>query len=177
MNRLKRCKGSCGKILPLSDFYRDRKAKDGRMGRCKKCHNERLVEQRRTNPRSKANHLRATARYKKRHGAKVRKKDRTYYHERGGKEKSEEWKRKNWDKVIASLRRSELKNRIKVKARQAVRNAIRRGDIKKPKRCQKCGRVTAELDAHHYMGYTKRHWLDIKWLCEDCHGHTRRKDD
>jgi len=176
MNRLKRCKGPCGKLLPLDDFYRDRKAKDGRMGKCKKCHNARLVEKRRTNPRSRVSHAQASKRYKKKNPSKVRAKDRKYYHEGGGKKKNEEWKKKNPERAREILKKSEAKNRIKVKARQAVRNAIRKGEIRKPAKCQGCGKETTELDAHHYKGYIKRHWLDIKWICEDCHGKTRRKD-
>lgn len=176
MSRLKKCKG-CEKVLDLQDFYRDAKAKDSRMGRCKKCHNSRLVKQRQTNPRSKLNHRLGSRRYKNRHPAKVRAKDRGYYHERGGKEKNTEWRDANWGKVIASLKRSEARNRIKVKARNAVRNAIRRGELINPGRCQKCGHRTKKLDAHHHRGYTRRYWLDIQWICEDCHGKTRRIDN
>jgi hypothetical protein len=136
MNRLKRCKGECGKLLPLTAFYRDKKAKDGRMGICKACHNARLVEKRRTNPRSHTSHAQASKRYKNRNPAKVRKKDRKYYHERGGKEKNAKWKRNNPERAREILKRSESRNRFRVRARQAVRNAIRRGELKKPAKCQ-----------------------------------------
>lgn len=177
MNRLKRCKGECRKLLTFKDFYRDKKSKDGRMNVCKKCHNLRVVEKRRTNPRSRTSHAQASKRYKEKYPAKVREKDRKYYHERGGKEKNAEWKKENPERAREILKRSEAKNRIKVRARQAVRNAIRRGELKKPTKCQVCGKKTDELDAHHYKGYIKRYWLTIKWICEDCHGQTRRKDE
>lgn len=48
----------------------------------------------------------------------------------------------------------------KEKAVRAVRNAIRRGEIKKPKICSKCNREK-NLQGHHYKGYKEQFYLDI----------------
>ena len=62
------------------------------------------------------------------------------------------------------------------KARQAVLIAVRRATMRKPNRCQCCGRLTSRhlLDAHH-EDYTKP--LDVLWLCRVCHGLTWRLED
>lgn len=53
-------------------------------------------------------------------------------------------------------------------ARYAVRAAIGKGLITKPKRCEVCVEKTL-LHAHHKNGYQKRFYLDIEWLCPQCH--------
>lgn len=60
---------------------------------------------------------------------------------------------------------------VKVRARQAVVDAVRRGKITKPKRCPICNRK-AVLHGHH-RDYTKR--LDVEWSCSICHGVKHRK--
>ena len=57
------------------------------------------------------------------------------------------------------------------KAYRAVRTAIDRGDLVRPKRCSKCGRAPkargrAAIHAHHH-DYRKP--LAVEWLCAKCH--------
>lgn len=61
-------------------------------------------------------------------------------------------------------------------ARHQLGNAIRRGRIKRPARCEKCGEEDVPLkdgrtsiQAHHHKGYD--HPLDVQWLCVMCHRH------
>jgi len=61
----------------------------------------------------------------------------------------------------------------KVKARNAVSNAIRDGRLEK-KPCIVCGETKAQ--AHHHKGYDKDNQLDVQWLCRPCHGKEHRKD-
>lgn len=54
-------------------------------------------------------------------------------------------------------------------ARNAISNAIRDGELKRPDRCEDCGGVgqsDSGIQAHH-EDYSKP--LDVKWLCRDCH--------
>ena len=61
----------------------------------------------------------------------------------------------------------------KDRARRLVRKALRQGTLKRPKKCEHCGRSgkasdgRAYIHAHHYKGYTRP--LDVQWLCPLCH--------
>ena len=37
---MKACTGPCGQVLPLSEFYKDQKSRDGHRARCKTCSKE-----------------------------------------------------------------------------------------------------------------------------------------
>lgn len=56
----------------------------------------------------------------------------------------------------------------KRRARVAVSNAVQRGKIVKPSRCERCHTEVqrARLDAHH-EDYSRP--LDVRWLCRRCH--------
>lgn len=61
----------------------------------------------------------------------------------------------------------------KVYARQQVKNAVRRGDIKKPSLCSKCGCIPragkngrSRLHGHH-PDYAQP--LLVEWICASCH--------
>lgn len=54
----------------------------------------------------------------------------------------------------------------KTRARQAVANHIRLGNIVRPDECSKCQKE-CKPEAHH-ADYSKK--LDIEWLCTTCHG-------
>ena len=67
----------------------------------------------------------------------------------------ESWlKMKNWE------------HRAKKNANMTIERLVNKGLLlKKP--CEVCGNPKSE--AHHYLGYDKIHWLDIKWLCHKHH--------
>ena len=62
------------------------------------------------------------------------------------------------------------RNKDKVKAQAMAYRFIK----SKPDSCQKCGKKNCRLERHH-EDYSKP--LEIIWLCCDCHGKTRRKDE
>jgi hypothetical protein len=81
---------------------------------------------------------------------------------------------RNAEKIKAThrvyLKRWKKENADKLHARQAIENALRRGKLTKPSRCQMqisplCGRLK-NLDAHH-EDYSKP--LEVVWACRDCH--------
>lgn len=56
----------------------------------------------------------------------------------------------------------------KIAARQAVNNAVHRGKLTRPRRCQnrRC-RAAGPVQAHHHNGYDDP--FDVLWLCKACH--------
>ena len=80
----------------------------------------------------------------------------------------------NPEKVRAQDRERNRRRRNdeRVKARNKVKVALRNGTLVKPNCCEYCGVSGVPLEAHH-EDYTKP--LDVRFICEDCHGKTRRK--
>lgn len=64
---------------------------------------------------------------------------------------------------------SDPEYRKRKRARAKVNYEIWAGKITKPKNCEVCG-SNGLMTAHHYLGYERDHWLDIQWLCRECHG-------
>lgn len=56
---------------------------------------------------------------------------------------------------------------VKYKARCAVNNAIRDGRLTRPEECSVCCKECIP-DGHHHS-YEKEFWLDVTWVCRDCH--------
>ncbi len=60
------------------------------------------------------------------------------------------------------------------KARYYLRNALREGRLIKSSVCEHCGATDygtkrSMIEGHHYLGYDKKHWFDVQWLCVTCH--------
>lgn len=64
-------------------------------------------------------------------------------------------------------RRQRERDEKRLRAMGAVARAIREGMVKSLA-CEKCDREGV-IYAHHHLGYEEEHWLDIQWLCRDCH--------
>lgn len=80
------------------------------------------------------------------------------------------WRQKNLEKAGAKAQRERDNegNQEKLKARQTVRNAVRRGRMQKPDRCEGCGEPTPDRQLHgHHQDYSKP--LEVEWLCPECH--------
>jgi len=56
--------------------------------------------------------------------------------------------------------------KCRARAHKLVNNAVKNGDIIKPKYCSVCEKV-GRLHSHHWNGYD--HPYDIVWLCPSCH--------
>jgi len=52
-------------------------------------------------------------------------------------------------------------------ARDAVYRALKAGTLVKAPLCERCGRP-CEAQGHH-ESYDKERWLDVQWLCVQCH--------
>jgi hypothetical protein len=69
--------------------------------------------------------------------------------------------------VVVQARRH-AKHPLERKARGAISNALHLGKMVRPNNCQICG-AAEKLEAHHWRGYEKEHWLDVQWLCHAHH--------
>lgn len=68
---------------------------------------------------------------------------------------------------MKSERERRENQKIKHKAKRALRRSIEQGKILKPKHCEYCGKEK-KLEAHHWS-YLPENWLDVIWLCVKCH--------
>jgi len=134
----KRC-ARCLTIKPRAKFNSHKGRKDGLQAYCKQCQSAIYKDRRES-------HLEINRKYCLKHKDRIR-----------------EYKRK-W----AADRCKDEDAQVKMAARSAVRNAVRRGEIKKPKKCFDCGEVK-RLEQHHFLGYAEENHFDIVWLCKRCH--------
>lgn len=59
-------------------------------------------------------------------------------------------------------------SKAKSEARIKLSTAVKRGIVKKPRGCTKCGKAVASKNLHaHHKDYEKP--LDVSWLCRKCH--------
>lgn len=69
-----------------------------------------------------------------------------------------------------------VKRRIAHRAKCAVKEAVARGSLRVPETCEVCGKNPGRgkdgrrlIQGHHYKGYAKENFLDVQWLCVQCH--------
>jgi len=138
MSTTKRC-FKCGRIKPLSDFYKHSQMADGHLNKCKECAKRDVNENRNKNIE------------------RCRDYDRARYARDGSRgEASPE--AKNRAKAAWIRRNPEAR-----RAHQAVSNAIRDGKLQRQP-CEVCG---AKKTQAHHDDYSKP--LDVRWLCSMCH--------
>jgi hypothetical protein len=79
-------------------------------------------------------------------------------------------------KNIEYFRKLDKKQKASPKgqARKKLRNAVRRGEVKKPEYCSICERkLPRKKISGHHKDYSKP--LDVIWVCHICHGKHHRK--
>ncbi|MBP6472798.1 MAG: hypothetical protein KA773_20285 [Chloroflexi bacterium] len=83
------------------------------------------------------------------------------------KEASRQYRTSPRGRAMRKLRR--YKDRQKIQARDAVSNAIKRGELLPVQlyQCTHCDQPATTY--HHYKGYKKEHFLDVEPVCFDCH--------
>lgn len=131
----KKC-NKCGKTKPISEFYPIKDCKFGVRGTCKECYKEHYDEERRKNP--------------DKNRERQRKYDRS--------EKGRIHHRKN-------SKEQRKKFRLEHLARVKLGYALKKGIIKKPTVCSKCGNE-GRIEGHH-KDFNKP--LEVEWLCNRCH--------
>lgn len=129
----------CKKSLPKSSFGSDRSKKEGLSGMCKKCGYKKIDE---------------------------RRKKSGYFHSQKYRDKFRKDGKTTYQNRKVALEKYSKENPEKIKARGAVRYALKQGKLKKEP-CAICGEK--KVHAHHYAGYEKENWLAVSWLCQKHH--------
>ena len=75
------------------------------------------------------------------------------------------WRKRNLSSLNKKAKEVRVSDPIRVRARDAVLNATRRGKITRPESCERCGTV-CRVHGHH-SNYTQA--LKVVWLCPKCH--------
>ena len=142
------CKKCCVE-KHVNDFYSHPKMKLGHLSSCKECVKARVNTYRAENiDRARA-----------------------YDRKRGMLPERKKAVRDNAYKYKYDIMKVKAKHPEHYKARDAVNNALRRGILKRPQKCERCG-VATKLHGHH-EDYSKP--LDVNWLCYCCHGERHRE--
>ena len=147
----------CHEVKPLSEFYKHKQMKDGRLNKCKECNKKDVSK----NYRENIDHYKEYE--KARAGLPHRVKSREDYSKtEHGRERLNEGK-KAWT----------MRNPIKRMASTIVGNAVRGGKIKKPSNCEACSSEPSRLHGHH-DDYAFP--LAVRWLCPGCHSKWHREN-
>jgi hypothetical protein len=82
-----------------------------------------------------------------------------------------------WENLARTVRgpraRGEVSQRLVARAHWAVWKAVRRGELHRPGRCEKCG-IKCRPHGHH-ASYDKP--LEVQWLCSTCHTREHRREN
>lgn len=135
--------GVCKEFKPYEDFYKNKRTILGITPECKICHCKISIKTR-DKEKARESNRKYMGRARKNNLEKFRKRERSRIREKD-------------EKYFARLE---------------LHNAVKRGDIVKPKCCENCGKEE-RLTAHH-DDYSKP--LEVSWLCYRCHGKRHRKD-
>jgi hypothetical protein len=162
----------CGETKPVTQFYRDVRARDGRQGRCKACsyaihrawvqtNKEHSREYQRVYLRATKDHRRAVARayYQAKPGSFARHHAAYYQANRERQIAYAAQHERAWTQANPG------KARLRAHANQAIYRAIKRGKMTRPTTCEECGHER-RIEAAH-KDYSRP--LDVRWLCRPCH--------
>lgn len=138
MNKI--CK-VCGVEKELSDFRKDKRAKDGFRNECKKCYAARMAEKRKNNPKMKEYNRDWWSKYKEQHKEWIRDYQHQYYSENRNTiiQRNLEYKKNNRDKYNARLSeriKEEPLFKLKLDIRSRIRKSIKNQGYSKDKRTE-----------------------------------------
>lgn len=147
----KQC-SKCKRKLPIIAFNKDSRASDGLRCECKECRAQ------------------DSAKYYEKNAEKI-------------KSYVADWQRANYDKWLEyarksrennpapyreAVKRSQSKYPEHVKARDAVKYAVKKGKLPPVDKCL-CVRCGKQAEAYHHWSYLKEHRLDVIPVCDYCH--------
>ena len=178
----------CEQVKPLSEFYKHPTALGGVNPRCKTClspikreqhqkYEEQIIARGAACQEAHRKAARdATRRHRQKPGARERDREcsRAYNDSEHGSKVRQEYNQSQARKD--ALRRWTENNREKKQAIWHVWYARKKGILVKPDSCEKCGKQSDTIHAHHYLGYAPEHRLDVQWLCVECHEKAHHPD-
>jgi hypothetical protein len=133
--------------------------------------------------------------YKNRERKKKQVMEYYFSHKKECSERKKKWFSKNIDKCKLAMKKYNLKYRLtdkgkdvlkkasekwkkknkeKMRAHWAIKNALKNGQIFRPSHCELCKKKLF-THAHHYINYNKENYLNVKWLCVICHKKQHKK--
>jgi hypothetical protein len=148
MSDAKVCK-TRGVEKPLTAYRVERRVKDGRQAVCIECRTAKERERWTTAPQWKRDRQ---AKWLRDNREKHRESDRA-------------WRRNNPGKIAAKSFFRGPEPDDHTYARRKVREAIKRGELTRPDKCERCG--SQGLVHGHHHDYSKP--LSVEWLCPSCH--------
>lgn len=80
---------------------------------------------------------------------------------------SRNWKSENPERHAELAREYRKRNPEKIKAQNQLNYAVRKGRIQRQP-CEVCG-TSDRVHAHHHVSYEPKDWLNVRWLCFECH--------
>ena len=169
-------------------FGIDKYTIDGLSRRCKQCNCEREKEKRKNNPdkirkydrERYLKNINTRKLYLEKNKDSIREKNRLR-NEKLALINPDRYKEKYWknrDEILKKAREKYKKNPnkfnkrdLKYKVRCDLNNAIKKGIVVRPEKCEKCSKI-CKPHGHHF-DYSKP--LEVLWLCSSCHGKEHRK--
>lgn len=145
---------TCGESKPVEAFSPNSRMKDGRLNKCREC--------RKADSRI----------YYDANAELIRMKAQAHRADPAVAARNKEWREtpERRQKAAQIMRDYEKRNPVKVAARLAVREAVRKGQIL-PLPCEVCG--AAKAQAHH-GDYSKP--LEVRWLCTTHHAEWHKRN-
>jgi len=139
---------------PLEDYYVHKQMGDGHLNKCKDC-SKKYQQGRRADPEFIKDE-------------KVRSK--AYW----SVPKNRERKNRDHARLMKEYSATE-EGRLKAGAQKYLNNAIRDGRFERKYECEDCGTTERKIEGHHHMGYERENWLNVQWLCVNCHKKAHRE--
>lgn len=146
----------CGRVLPLSEFHKEKRMLLGRRSECKRCFG---AAQKARHEANRDRHLLyARAWY-------LANRERILAKEAARRREDREFVRASTKRAADRRLARRKEHPERHRAHDLVKKAVGRGRLLRPEACQECGRV-GRVEGHHH-DYTKP--LAVQWLCKRCH--------
>ena len=170
----KQC-SKCKRVLPSTEFYKNKSKVDGLATECKKCDSER-------GKAYHANHKKQASEYHRKWHKENRAKklgmDREHYvnNREARMKNAREWTANNRKRKAENGRRYREEEREKAIAHGAVTYAIKMNDLPPAWTmvCSCCEEAQSRY-WHHHEGYSEANRLNVVPVCSECHGIEHRE--